>query len=240
MLLDDDLPIPYDPDRRQSCGAQVYESLRTAILSAALPPGTLLSENRICRQIGVSRTPVREAMIRLAQDELIVVVPQQGSAVAPIRMTKVLEGHFLRHTLEIAILKRAMAVWTAEDSARTERNLTAQRSRAAALDFQGFHQLDEAFHADFARVAGVEGVSRIIVNANIHLSRVRQLANPEEGHMTAAIMQHQTVFDAIRSGRTTAAVAALETHIDSVFATMPRLFERHRSYFDDDPPVARP
>ena len=240
MLLDNDLPIPYDAGRRQSCSAQVYESLRTAILSAALRPGTLISENRICRQIGVSRTPVREAMIRLAQDELIDVVPQQGSAVAPIRMAKVVEGHFLRRTLEVAILKRAMAVWTAADSARTERNLAEQRSKAAMLDHRGFYQLDEAFHADFARVAGVGGVSKVIANANIHLSRVRQLANPVDGHMTTAIEQHQMVFDAIRCGRVEAAEAALDAHINSVYATMTRLFERHRGYFDDDPPTSRP
>ena len=75
-------------DRRRQVGDQVYEALKKAIVSLRLPPGASISENRICRQIGVSRTPVRAAIIRLVEDGLIEVFPQKGSFVAPIKLER--------------------------------------------------------------------------------------------------------------------------------------------------------
>ncbi len=94
-------------DRRRQVSDQVYEALKKAIISLRLPPGTLISENRICRQIGVSRTPVRSAITRLVEDELIEVFPQKGSLVAPIKLSAVRNNHFIRKALEIAVLRRA-------------------------------------------------------------------------------------------------------------------------------------
>ena len=93
-------------DRRRQVSDQVYEALRKAIISLRLPPGRLISENRICRQIGVSRTPVRSAITRLVEDELIEVFPQKGSLVAPIKLSAVRNNHFIRKALEVAVLRR--------------------------------------------------------------------------------------------------------------------------------------
>ncbi len=96
-------------DRRRQVSDQVYEALKKAIVSLRLPPGTSISENRICRQIGVSRTPVRSAIIRLVEDGLIEVFPQKGSFVAPIKLSAVRNNHFIRKALELAVLQRSGA-----------------------------------------------------------------------------------------------------------------------------------
>ena len=102
----DDAPLAFEIgiDRRSNVAEQIYTALRDAIVSVRLPPGASISENRICRHAGVSRTPVRAAIIRLVDEELIDVFPQQGSFVAPIKLAKVYEGHFIRKALELAIL----------------------------------------------------------------------------------------------------------------------------------------
>ena len=86
------LPLTFRLDRRRIVSEQVYEALKAAIVGVRLLPGTWISENRICRHLGVSRTPVRTAIVRLAEEGLIDVYPQQGSFVAPIRLAGIAES----------------------------------------------------------------------------------------------------------------------------------------------------
>src|SRR3954453_21778457 len=101
-------------DRRRQVWDQIYDALKKAIVSLDLPPGASISENRLCRQIGVSRTPVRAAIIRLVEDGLIEVFPQKGSFVAPIKLSAVRNNHFIRKALELAVLRRASEIWRPE------------------------------------------------------------------------------------------------------------------------------
>ena len=211
----------------------MYQALRDAILDLRLKPGTPISENRICKQIKVSRTPVREAIIRLAQYELIAVFPQQGSFVAPIRLKKVVEACFVREALEVSILRLAGAVWTPADSAVVEEILERQQLHAANGDYRAFHREDESFHYNFARVAGLENISAIIADAITHLVRIRRLANPTEGHMERAIREHRSVLDHLKSGDMNAAVACLTQHLSRVVHTMTRLSTEYPEYFGD-------
>ena len=85
----------------------------------------------------------------------------------------------------------------------------------------------------FAVAAGLPGVSRVVDGAITHLARVRQLANPVEGHMEKAIDEHERIFFALKSGNAAAASAALTRHLDRVFETVQRLMRVHAEYFDD-------
>ena len=233
MSSDDDLPLELAIDRRLPSTAQIYDALRAAILDLRLKPGMPISENRICRQTSVSRTPVREAIIRLAQEGLIDVFPQYGSFIAPISLRKVIEGHFIRETLEIAMLKRASIGWGCAETKRIECVIAAQRAKAAANDHPGFYREDENFHRSFAAIAGMDGVSSVIKDANTHLARVRQLANPFEGHMEAAIADHQAILDALKTGHADVAATRLHQHLDRVFETVTKLVHHHSKYFKD-------
>lgn len=220
-------------DHRQPRTSQVYDALKAAILEVRLKPGTPVSENRICRQSSVSRTPVREALIRLAQEQLIDVFPQHGSFVSLICATKVAEGHFVRQTLELAMLKKAAERWSKSHTEAAENILTLQRALARGRDYASFYREDERFHHYIAEVADLRGVSRVIGDANTHLTRVRQLANPVEGHMDEAIAEHELILAALDSGNTEEAVAVLTRHLDRVFATVNRLMQVCAEYFDD-------
>lgn len=227
------LPLAFEIDRRHPRAPQVYRTLREAILDLRLKPGTPISENRICELAEVSRTPVREAIIRLAQEELISVFPQEGSFVAPIRLRKVVEASFVREALEASLLKVAIAVWTPADTEATEDILRLQRKYAAAADHLAFFREDENFHFKFANVAGLEGVSSIINDAATHLARIRRLANPVSGHMDRAIAEHQLVLECVRDGAIAEGVATLTKHLSRVFKTLTQLSQSYPEYFED-------
>lgn len=94
------VPNPLDPGRSYS--AQIHSMLRDAIVHGHLPPGATLSETAIAAAVGTSRTPVREALQHLVQDQLVQVYPQVGTRVAPLRVALIREGCFVRRTLECA------------------------------------------------------------------------------------------------------------------------------------------
>ena len=101
-----DLPV-LALDKNTPVTAQVYSHLRNLILRLHLKPGEALSEQELSVKLGLSRTPVREAFIRLAEEGLVDVYPQRGTLVAPIRIAEVKEAHFIRRLLEFAIVRSA-------------------------------------------------------------------------------------------------------------------------------------
>src|SRR5690606_18355205 len=120
------------PRRSRVAVPQIYSDLRGQIVSIALKPGAWLSEARIAEQYGVSRTPVREAFKRLAEDGFLEVVPQVGTFVARIDMQAVRDAHFVRETLECRIVELAAEQIDEAQRAELRRNLRelelAQRS----------------------------------------------------------------------------------------------------------------
>ena len=118
-------------DRRLPAAEQIYGHLREEIITCRLAPNEAISENRICGMFGVSRSPVRIALTRLAEDGLIDIFPQRGSFVAPIRMKQVQESQFARTALEMALVEVAAARWTAAHAAEAHANLADQKRHAA-------------------------------------------------------------------------------------------------------------
>lgn len=233
MTYEAGFPVIFDIDLRQPSAPQIYAALREAILDLRLVPGTPVSENLICQQTVVSRTPVREALIRLAQEELIAIFPQRGSHVAPIRIQKVIEGTFVRESLETSTLRLASECWTDDHLAAAEAIIELQRTHAAAGDHVKFFREDENFHRHFAIVAGIGGVTQIIGDAATHVIRVRRLAHPVPGYMQRAISEHEAVLAGMRKGAVDQAITAMRKHIARVVVTMlANLSERLPDYFE--------
>jgi DNA-binding GntR family transcriptional regulator len=220
-------------DRRLPRAAQVYQSLREAILELRLKPGTPISENLVCEQFGVSRTPAREALIRLTHDELILVFPQHGSFVAPIRLKKVIEASFVREALESLILKLAGSIWNSAHTAAVAQIIERQRVHAAKDDHASFFNEDQNFHHYFAMVAGAEGMSAIINDATTHLVRIRRLTHPIAGRMPQAVRDHQNILDQISVGNVEAAVQGMTQHLSQVFRSFNLVAEQQPEYFQD-------
>jgi DNA-binding GntR family transcriptional regulator len=219
-------------DRRRQVGEQVYEALKRAIVSLQLPPGTAISENRICRQIGVSRTPVRSAIIRLVEDGLIEVFPQKGSFVAPIKLSAVRDNHFIRKALELAVLERAAQGWTRESSAGARQILASHAAALKIGDIEAVYTLDEDFHRFFCSAARLDGVWAMIEIAKARVDRVHRLA-AVHGRLPKVIVEHRAILDALDEGDAERAKACLDFHLERAPAIVEALVEKHERYFVD-------
>ena len=193
------------------------------IREAKLPPGSRLSDAALEARIGVGRTPLREALLRLAEDGLVDIYPQSGSFVAPIRLQAVSEGQFVREHLECAVI-RELAVRIDDVGCAVLREIiVGQETAFAAADPDRFFALDEALHAEFASLAGRAGVWRVIQQSKTELDRVRVLSLPISEQIPCLIEQHRGIVEALAAHDPGLAEARLRVHLREVFATIDRL-----------------
>ena len=218
-------------NRQLSAADQVYAHLREAIITCRLPPNEAVSENRICRMFDVSRSPVRVALTRLAEDGLIQIFPQRGSFVAPINLRQVREGQFARVALEVALLEKAAAGWSKSWSQRARRGIKMQKQHAGSRDTWNFYLDNEEFHRMFAECAGLEGVWVTVQSVKTLLDRIGHLANPVPGHMQRIIAEHDAIIEQLDAGHAREAIEAMRAHINSVDITIARLQPLFASYF---------
>jgi DNA-binding GntR family transcriptional regulator len=226
------LAVTLSLNRKLPVGDQVYEALRKAVVTCQLLPGTSISENRVCRTFGVSRTPVRSAIARLAEEGLIDVYPQQGSFVAPIRLAGIADSQFVRKALEIAILLEAASVWTPTMSADVRSIIARQVEAIRAGDDDSFFVEDEAFHHAFARFTDRDGAWSTVMGAKAKLARfVRLFGNP--GRLPVVIEEHLAIVQALDSGDAQDAARRLEYHLDRIFNLLNELPDQYRPYLAD-------
>lgn len=203
-------------NHRQSVTEQVHGALREAIVDVRLAPGSPISENSICRQFSVSRTPVRAALQRLTEEGLVEVFPQRGSFVAPIKLSDLQDSHFVRRSLEVALLREVAPKWTTGMSSDMRSMISKQERVVAARDADGFFFADEEFHHLLASFAEREGVWQAILAAKVQLSRfVRSWANPDR--LADVIREHTAIVDALDRHDGVGAEQALVTHLDMIF-----------------------
>lgn len=212
--------------RRSSIAEQVAESLRDQIINNQLGPGTRLVETDLATALGISRTPLREAIAKLAEEGLIDVYPQFGSFVAQISLSAVNEAQFVREHLECALIREAALKITPKGLAELRRILKQQSAAADEGDAVEFHRLDEAMHAKFAELAGHAGVGALIRVKKAHLDRVRHVCYGGSEHLHALVEQHGAVVNALAKHDPDAAATALRTHLRDVCATIDALFNQ--------------
>ena len=218
-----------EPVIRQSVREKTLDVLRRRIISLELAPGTSLSENELSQDLGVSRTPVREALILLREEGLIQVFPQIGSFVSLIDLESVSQAQFIREAIECASLGDI----TASQASISELNeiLQAQHDAEASGDIDEFFALDEEFHKSLLNMAGHGAAWNAVHSAKAHLDRARRLSLFDKGHIGALIEQHQAVVEAIAQQNIQNATESLRVHLREVFkdiehiqASSPELF----------------
>jgi len=199
-----------------SASRRVYLALRQRIIDMDLPPGTRIVELDIAAEHGLSRTPVHEAVQRLAEEGLIDIQQRVGTFVARIPINELEEAMLVRTALEVTIVEKAAAQARPEDIERLRSILNDQLASMKAKDADGFHKGDEAFHAALAEIAGCPGVWRTIQQAKTQVDRFRRLTLPIEGRMKGVVEEHGRVVDELAQGRAPQATAAMREHLDHV------------------------
>ena len=216
---------------RVTASAAIYGALRDEIVAMRLKPGAPLAEKDLTARFAVSRTPVREALIRLAEDGLVEIRPQAGTFVARIPLAVIPEAVIVRQALEGATVEHAVRHCTQEGLARLAAAIRRQEAFAGLDDREAFHEADEAFHEAIAGLAGHPGIWRTIRQAKIQIDRCRRLTLPVRGRMGQVIREHRVILDAIGAGDEAAARAAMRIHLDAVLPDARVLSRTHPGYF---------
>ena len=219
---------------RGGTSSRAYALLRDAIVAAELEPGRRLSENELATRLGVSRTPVREALLRLSDDGLVEVVPQLGSFVSRIHLRAVEDAHFVRESLECAAVRLAAERATPADLAALDAILASQREAGARGSFDEFYALDDAFHSALCAVSGHGGAWSVSQRVNHHLNRVRRLSLPEPRYLPEMIDDHASVVVGVRRQDADEAERALRAHLAHTLSGIPGIRRRNPEYFDQE------
>jgi DNA-binding GntR family transcriptional regulator len=217
----------------------VYRELRNDIVSMRREPGQPIVEKDIALARGVSRTPVREALLRLAGEDLVEIFPQSGTFVARIPASALPEAILMRTALEQTTARLAAERAHAGDIARLHDLIERQRRVEARGQRDGFHAADEAFHAAIAEAAGHPGIWRFIEQVKIQVDRYRRLTLPVPGRMRLVLGEHAAVVAAIEAHDPPAAAAAMAAHLEGLRASIGDVRDLNPDYFvDGSPPRA--
>lgn len=214
-----------------SLANKAYLSLKHGILGLAFRPGEILRKAEICATLGVSRSPVSEAVARLAAEGLVDVVPQAGTFVARFSMAEIREGAFLREALELAAVDLVATTITDDQLVQLRRNLRLQEALLADADFAGFYQIDAQMHELILSFTGFRRLATLAETSWVHVNRARQLILPAPGRVQATLAEHRAILAAIESRDPTAARAATQSHLRQLMTFLEPLTQTHPEFF---------
>jgi GntR family transcriptional regulator, rspAB operon transcriptional repressor len=218
--------------RGATAASRIHAELRAELVALKRRPCEVVSEAEIALAYGVSRTPVREAILRLSDEGLVEIFPQSGIFVSRIPLAALPEAIIVRKALEATTARFAAGLATTSQILSLQAILQRQREADAADDRDTFHQADEHFHATIADVAGYPGIWTLIQQVKVHVDRFRQLTLPQKGRMTQVIAEHELVLAAIEAHDPTAAGTAMEKHIERLLGDISATQTVNPEYFD--------
>lgn len=217
-----------DPDANITF--QVFDILRDLIVSVRLRPGQRLSEKEIAATLNASKTPVREALIRLDEVNLVKIVPQSGTYVTKISVSRYTTACFIRLQLELGAVRAAASYPDPRHRVEELDDFLAQQADALARDdHAGFFELDEAFHRHLFVLAGYLDAwitarrSQFDLNRARHVRRLHRILRGRE-----VLEEHVAIVEAIRARDPERAEAALRAHIGDLDRQIGVLFTDER------------
>ena len=216
----------------ESSAHRLERELLRAIVDMDITPGTRISEQEIAERYGVSRQPVREALIGLARTGLVAAQPQRGTVVVKISMRMMLQARFVRESIEAAVARQAAVNCDPYSRARLATLLERQREAAARGDADAFRRDDEQFHAAIAEGAGCPLAWQTVINVKAHLDRACKLSMAGPKPLHALVDQHAVIVAAIDARDPDAAEAAMRLHLTEIMRALPEMEERHPEAFE--------
>ncbi len=223
--------MPAQQAPRRGASAGVYTWLRGEILAGRMRPGHALSESEVAQRLGVSRTPVREAIVALEGEGLLAVRPQVGTTVAPIDVDAVADGQFVREAVECRTVALA-AARVRPAHARELKGLLDRQARVAARgDHAAFVPLDDALHRRLCEIAGRPGVWHAVENMKAQLDRVRFLSLEDPAWLETIYREHETIVERVLAGDGDGASRAMSAHLHGVFESIATIARTSPEFF---------
>lgn len=191
----------------------VFETLREAILTAKLEPGERLMEIQLAEEMGVSRTPVREAIRKLELEGFVVMVPRKGAYVAGISLKDITDVFEVRASLEALAAGLAAERATDEEIEQLERSLLAYSEQTNRQDINGIVETDTDFHSYLYKASRNDRLLTMITHLREIIQRVRTVSLSQPGRSKDAIEEHRQIVDAIADRNVELAQTLAREHI---------------------------
>lgn len=193
----------------------VFQTLRQAILKGELQPGERLMEMKLAERLGVSRTPIREAIRKLELEGLVVMVPRKGAAVANITEKDTKDVLEVRRTLEMFAVEVACDGITPEQLQKLKKAAKAFEDSKGSMDLIRIAETDMQFHEIIYEATQNERLIQMLNNLreNMYRYRIEYLKDPN--YYDSLVREHREILNAIENGDKDHARRCMRDHIDN-------------------------
>ena len=212
---------------------RIYQMLSEQIVNVVLLPGSSMSEQEAADRLGVSRTPVREAFIRLARERMLVISPQKRTVVARISLERAGQERFLRESLERSVFEELLQKPTQVAVAALKKTLEKQKQAIAENDPAAFLLWDDAFHQVFYDTTGNMLCYQVIKQNCFDYYRLRRLSSSVSDMQKLNIQEHEMFLEAVQKQDLAAMYALLKKHVRRIFEEIKLLQKQHPAFFDE-------
>lgn len=217
-------------DRQQSVPRQVYGLLLEKIQTAELKPGESINERRLVEWLGVSRTPIREAIRRLAGDGLIDITPHVGTSVTLVDPRRVYEFCIIRISLECGAIEESVKHFRPKDGQELDRLIEEQDDTIDSGDMARNIAIDSAFHRHILGLSGFATIPDIMNRVMGEIVRARHLSVKLPGRLREPIEEHRAIVAALRTGDPKLCAAAMRKHLELSISSIMRVMETKPEY----------
>jgi DNA-binding GntR family transcriptional regulator len=197
-----------------SLAKMAYEAIRQSILSGHWAIGELYNEKAIAADLGISRTPVREALLELASQDLIIFLSRRGLMINRFSHKDIDEIFELRKAIEMATIEKIATMSPLPDLLAIEESILNQKKAMRKKDYTSFIEADRLFHASFCKLTNNRRMIAIAENIRdmIHIMGIKALSL--DGRFLKVIEEHQAILAAVKKGDAQKARRVIEYHLD--------------------------
>ncbi|MGL5903410.1 MAG: GntR family transcriptional regulator [Cetobacterium sp.] len=218
---------------KESNREYVYRTLKENIINFSYVPGDMISEPEICAAFEMSRTPIREAFIKLSEDNLVSIYPQKGTFISKINVARLDEAIFMRDSLEKSVFKVAINKLSAEDITELRKLVKFQEGILEfGSDIKEFFYLDNQFHATIFNKCGFSTIWNSIENISQDYNRFRFLDTISKINATKVIEQHTAIIESIEKKDEDFFNKVISEHLRNICPQLEIFKEKFPNYFE--------
>lgn len=215
---------------RETARDYALRMLKRNIASMELEPGVMLSENELSSVLGLSRTPVREALIELSKIRIVEILPQRGSRISLIDYDFVEESRFMRMVFEKAIFELACDMASELDFSTVEANVKLQQFYLENQLPDKLMEMDDAFHREFFRLTNKMQSYQMLESMTLHFDRVRNLSLFVIKEIKI-VEDHQRLLHAVQTGDKEQVSALIVKHLSRYKVDKDEIYSKYHEYF---------
>lgn len=223
----------YSLNRTSSMRDQVYALLRNLILTGDISPGELIDEKSIATQLGISRTPIREAVKRLSDEHLVDVVAQSATRASSLDPKSIEEAYLIRRALEMESAAQASQAMT---QLHTDALANIIKNHMLAIENKEFSKaidIDDEFHCYIAKINNLKRLWQTVEVSKAQLDRCRHILLPRIGQAQKTIEQHRVILRALNSADTRKARDSMQDHLDFAYDSAINMLKTSELHFPE-------